>query len=243
MDPSNPDTLPDDDEDRRAYRRYWLPKLPAGIAAEMRKDPAPWIGRPFRLTDEEIDVLLAKFAQSELLAGIPRSRAGDPGRLELFLKQVLPIQLEIHSGWAELRDTRTNYVVEVHWATHHWEKSKPVLGPSRIVVRPVEVGTMIGIPDLHAYMTAFWVQVRSVEKRKAMNRTAMAIAEPAAGRKPATGYYSDLLAEFEVLQIEGHPEPAKELARRRGNKNRSTIRTHLKRAKELREREGRNDEQ
>jgi hypothetical protein len=238
VDPLRPDALPDDEEDRRAYRRYWLPKLPARVVTEMREDLGPWLGRPLQLSDEQIDVLLAGFVDAEARAGFPRSRAGDPGRLSLFLQRVLPIQLEIHSGWSELHHPGADHVVEIHWAVYTWENNRPVLAPSKIVIRAVEDNAVMKrFPhDLYDFLTAFWVHVRSIEKRNAMDRTAMAIAEPAPGRPTSTSYYRDLYAEFEVLQVEGHPEPAKELARRRG-KNRSTIRTHLKRAKELRQAE------
>ena len=150
VDPLRPNVLPTDEEDRRAWLRYWLPGVSAKALRSIRDEVlhesfATTFGR-YHLTDEAFDEVLAYYVHHEMrraeflppIAG-GRRRYGDPGRLRRFIDQVTRIDVQLKPGGvAVLRDPdevreqgtpRPKHRVEITWIRTGRQGSKPVVAP------------------------------------------------------------------------------------------------------------------
>ena len=251
MDPLHPTVLPTDEEDRRAWLRYWLPGVSARAIRDIRREVlteafAALFGRQ-GMTDEDFDEVLAYYALSEIhhaeflpqVAG-GRRKYGDPFRLRRFIEQVMRIDVRLgRGGVAVLRDPvefpeppRTpgpGRRIEITWLRRRGGKS--VVEPKSVrVVAETDQPLGFSTPDFAPYLAAFLLRIDHLPGARQFWRTASQ-KRPEPGRAPRIDWYRELLGERDRLVAAGERAPAKVIAERM-DVNAATVRSWLKRADE-----------
>lgn len=163
---------------------------------------------------------------------------GRPGREEWnrtlafrnWVVEVLSIEVEVNPGKATLRAPDRHYSVEIIWEPEDEKTLKPVR-LSMIADKDQFLGEHDNL-DHYTYATAFLLRVSSLPGLKEFTRVPR--RRPAPGMPLNTAFYERLLASYESLLPE-YRYPAAELAHRM-RENPSTVRTWLKRARDLRKR-------
>jgi hypothetical protein len=107
---------------------------------------------------------------------------------------------------AELQQTGPRYTVTLRWEVRD---GRTAITEVRIDTRDRAVSGLWGAFDLAAYVAALYLAIDAREERSAKE------TPPRPGRPADTGFYRNVLAEYEQLLREGHPSPIQEIARRR----------------------------
>lgn len=231
MNPDHPDVLPTDVEDRRAWRRHWLP----GIAAKDLRELLAGHPLTYRLAEEDVDRLLAFYVHEEIERE-PFAKYGTRDRLHFFLNEVHRIDVRLRPGGIGLlRDRLAGYSVQIRWEQVGRTKDRrPNLEPRTIRVIG-DAGLGMSLPRLSRYMAAFFLKGMSAPGQRTFTRRVPQRARPAPGRPPDMTFYLRLVEEAEELLRAGERAPARVLAERY-TENASTMRSWLKRARDYRRR-------
>jgi hypothetical protein len=206
---------------------------------DLRRDDATW---EKYLADQGVadraDWLWARFVNS----GRNFLPDGSPGRSKLdrtfafrnWVVDVLDIDVQLlPAGRAILRAPDYLYTLKFN-VEMEFERYEDGIRPTRVAIVADPGKALIGYEELdfYLYATAFDLRMQSHPNRTSFARVPR--RRPAPGKPLDTAFYDRLLKSYEAL-FETHRYPAAELARRM-NENPSTVRTWLKRARELRSR-------
>jgi hypothetical protein len=248
VDPLNAGVLPADEQDRRAWRRYWLP----GISARVVRDIQDQYQRLYDeyqdlygVTGEDFDMLLSYYVFQEInhskyLPAIPggRRKLGNAERLRRFIDEVLRIEVKVKPGgvavlrdpWAR-REDDGGWRVELTWVRTGRQGRKPVLaGKSARLVAEGDRPMGFDVPDLERYLAAFLHKLERLPGARQFSKTA-GQSRPEPGRPPKIDWYRSLRDERDRLVATGERAPAKVLAERM-DATPATVRSWLKRADE-----------
>jgi hypothetical protein len=200
-------------------------------------DRHPWLVSPSvrggGLTDRQIDLALAEYAARERMRPEVGKERG--ATWHAWLDQVLHTEVEIlPAGRAVLNDPIAGVEAVFRFEpTGKRQGREPFLALSSVEIKspnlpPENV-------DVTTLVAAFRIELERIESSSPRKRkTFYSIADrPEPGKPPKIDYYLHLLAEQEALKAQGNPAPDRELAERYGVK-RSTLRGHLRKAREIR---------
>lgn len=236
MDRDHPDVLPTDAADRRAWRRHWLPGIPAKQLRELLAEHE----LTYQLAEEAADQLLVFYVHEEIERDPLRAKYGNADRFLFFLTEVGRIDVQLKPGGiAVLRDDWewTHFSVEVRWEQVGRTKDhRPDLEPRTVRVIG-DAGLGMRLPKLSRYMAAFFLRAEgaTASDQRAFTRRVPQRARPAPGQPPDMTFYLRLLDEADELLRRGERAPARILAERY-TENASTVRSWLKRARDYRRR-------
>jgi hypothetical protein len=134
------------------------------------------------------------------------------------------------------------YLVEVQFQPHAARRARPRRGfqihtpigavtDVRLRARPGESIAVTDLEDVAAFVIAL---VNHVEQTKSAGAWISSFPRraPEQGKATPTGFYREILRLYDKLKAEGSTRPAAEIAERYG-KNRATVRSWLRRAREL----------
>jgi hypothetical protein len=206
----------------------------------------PWRGKPQArtntlantgLSDRQVDVALAEFAARERMR--PEVGKARGAGWHAWLHQVLSTKVELlPAGRAVLIDPIAGIGVSFRFEpTGKRRGDEPFLALSSVEIKSSSHPPTLPPEnvDMTTLFAAFRIDLERIEANSPKKRTTFySVADrPQPGKPAKLDYYFSLLAEQEGLKAQGHSAPDRELAERYGVK-RSTLRGHLKKARDIR---------
>ena len=185
-----------------------------------------------RLTEDELEILNNRFAQSE-----DNRETWDLGRgvgervWRRWLESVLSCEVTLKAaGRAIVRKPGDNYRVEIQWEYHRRAKAHLVKSVNAVADDFLSVGDPLLVGE---HFAAFMLRVG---QRPGGAFARAPRTRPSPGQPANPDFYRRLLDSYEALIQEGYKNPALELARRM-DVNHNTVKSWLRRGREYTEME------